>query len=567
MGAHTGPTLVRLCAMRSALVTVRAVLRLPTLRRLVFAFLAFSITEWASWIGLVVFAYSLGGPAEAGIVACVIFLPSIIVAPAASMFGDRWPRARVLTVAYAVLSLAMGTTAIALAIAPPLVAYVMATLAATSITLVRPAHAALLPEVVQTPDELAVANAASGTVEGLGALIGPLLAGLLIGLAGAAAVYGAIAILTLGSALAVLPLARAARPAHLSTAGRRTGGLRRELGAGLRTVLGDRRLLAVMAVLSGAIALLGAFNVLMTVIAVDLLGGDESSIGYLAALAGVGSVLGASSTSFLMGRERLAIIYVGAGALFAGAVAFVGLGPGPVVILACVVAAGVGWAFVYVEALTLAQRLAGDDVMSRVFGVMESSMMASQSLGALAVPVLIALVGVMPAIVVSGLAFGVIVAAAAPTLIRADRLAPSRIRQLRALRGVPMFGPLSATVLERLATATTTIAVEPGRAIITAGEVGDRFYVILAGEVEVTTPAGGHRRQTSGDSFGEIALVRDIPRTATVTAIVPTELLALGRDMFLEALTGQPRSRTLADAESSRRLDADVVTAPTVDSA
>ena len=168
--------------MSGALLTVRAVLRLPSLRRLVPAFLAFSIAEWASWIALVVYAYSRGGPSEAGLVAGVVFLPSIIVAPAASMFGDRRPRARVLAGAYAVVALAMGATAVALAVAPPIVAYLMATLAATSITLVRPAHAALLPEVVRTPDELAVANAASGTVEGLGALIGPLLAGLLVGL-------------------------------------------------------------------------------------------------------------------------------------------------------------------------------------------------------------------------------------------------------------------------------------------------------------------------------------------------------------------------------------------------
>jgi MFS transporter/cyclic nucleotide-binding protein len=424
--------------------------------------------------------------------------------------------------------------------------------------LVRPAHAALLPEVVQKPDELAVANAASGTVEGLGALIGPLVAGFLVGLAGPAAVYGAIAILTLGSTLVVLPLALVARPLAVATAVPRSGRLIHELAAGFRTVLADRRLFAVMAILSGAIALLGAFNVFLTVIAIDLLGGNESTIGYVAAVAGFGSVLGAGATGFLMGRERLATVYVSAGALFAGAVAFIGLGPEPVVILACVVASGVGWAFVYVEALTLAQRLAGDDVMSRVFGVMESTMMASQSLGALAVPVLIATVGVMPAIVVSGLALGVIVAAVAPTLIRADRLSPSRVRRLRALRGVPMFGPLAAPILERLATAATTIDVDAGQLIITAGEAGDRFYVILAGEVEVTTATGGHRRQVTGDAFGEIALLRDIPRTATVTAAVPTELLALDRGAFLEALTGQPRSRALANEESSRRLAADI---------
>lgn len=549
--------------MVGALDTVRAVLRLQSLRRLIPAFLAFSVTEWASWIGLVVFAYSRGGPAEAGVVAGVVFVPSIIVAPAASLVGDRWPRARVLAGAYAILALAMATTAVALALAPPIVAYGMATIASTCITLIRPAHTALLPEVAQRPDELSVANAASGTVEGLGALIGPLLAGLLIALAGPEAVYGVVAILTLGSALAVLPLARTARSVAVAGAVPRRSALVEELGAGLRTVLGDRRLLAVMAVLGGAIALLGAFNVLTTVIAVDLLGGDESSIGYLSALAGLGSLIGAGATGIFMGRERLATLYVLAGALFAGAVTVIGFGPGPVVILCCVIAAGAGWAFVYVEALTLAQRLAGDDVMSRVFGVMESIMMASQSFGALAVAVLIGTVGPLPATVISGLAVGLVVAAAAPTLIRADRLSPDRLRRLQALRRVPMFGPLSAPILERLATSSIDVSVEPGQAVITEGEIGDRFYVVLSGDLEVETPGGGRRRLSAGDSFGEIALLRDIPRTATVTAVGRVGLLALDRGAFLEALTGQPRSRALADEESLRRLEADAAAAST----
>ena len=224
--------------MPAALVTARAVLRLPALRRLIPAFLAFSVAEWASWIALVVYAYSRGGPVEAGIVAGVVFLPSVIVAPAASMFGDRRPRAQVLTGAYAILALAMAGAAVALAVGPPLIAYVMAMLAATSITLVRPAHAALLPEVAEAPESLAVANAASGTVEGLGALVGPLLAGLLVGVGGAETVYAALALLTLASFLAVLPLARAARPLIVPMTAQRRERLLTELGAGLRTIVG-----------------------------------------------------------------------------------------------------------------------------------------------------------------------------------------------------------------------------------------------------------------------------------------------------------------------------------------
>ena len=548
--------------MPAAVLTIRSVLRRPALRRLIPAFLAFSVAEWASWIGLIVYAYSRGGPVEAGIVAGLVFLPSVIVAPAASVFGDRRPRAQVLAGAYAILALSLAAAAVAIAVAPALVAYLMATLAATSITLVRPAHSALLPEVAETPDSLAWRTPlpAPSRVSGRSSVHSS------PGCWSASAERRrSTRLWRCSSSCRSSPSCHwPGRPVRWSRrlASTRREGLRSELGAGLRTIIGDRRLLAVMAILSGAIALLGAFNVLLTVIAIDLLGGDESSIGYVAALAGLGSVVGAGSTGFLMGRERLALAYVGAGALFAAAVAVIGLGPGPILVLACVVASGVGWAFVYVEALTLAQRLAGDDVMSRVFGVMESSMMASQSLGALLVPLLIVLLGPMGAIVACGVAFGLVVAIAGPTLIRADRLDPSRLRRLQAMRGVPMFGPLSATVLERLVTSSTTIEVEAGRTIVTAGEIGDRFYVILAGDVEVVTPAGGRRQLASGNSFGEIALLRDIPRTATVTALTPTELLALDRGAFLEALTGQPRSRALADAESRRRLDADAAAEP-----
>src|SRR3954447_6121743 len=113
--------------MVAALATARAVVGLPALRRLIPAFLAFSVGEWASWIALIVYAYSQGGPAEAGIVAGIVFVPSIVVAPAASAFGDRRPRAQVLVAAYGIQSVAMGATAIALFTGPPILAYGLAT--------------------------------------------------------------------------------------------------------------------------------------------------------------------------------------------------------------------------------------------------------------------------------------------------------------------------------------------------------------------------------------------------------------------------------------------------------
>jgi MFS family permease len=328
-----------------------------------------------------------------------------------------------------------------------------------------------------------------------------------------------------------------------------------DLAAGVRTALGDGRLIAVFAVLSASIALLGALNVLYAVIAVELLGFNESAIGYLAAAAGVGSVFGAAASGAFVGRERLALALLAAAVLFGVAVALVGVIPSSVAVTLCLVGAGAGWAFVYVEAQTLAQRLAGDDVMSRVFGVMESLMMASQSLGALAVPLLVVAFGPSRAIVLSGAALVVIAVLAGPTLLRADRIAPARIRDLRALRAVPMFGPLAAPVLERLASGSERVRVAADQTIVREGEIGDRFYVILDGTVRVSSGDRSIRTQGPGDAFGEIALLRDVPRTATVQAIEPVELLAIERAPFREALTGQPRSRALAAATASHRLD------------
>ncbi len=268
----------------------------------------------------------------------------------------------------------------------------------------------------------------------------------------------------------------------------------------------------------------------------------------------MGSVAGAAATGLLLGRERLAMAYAAAAFLFAGAVVVIGLQPWPVAIVACVVAAGAGWAFVYVEALTLAQRLAGDDVMSRVFGVMESVMMASQSLGALAVSVVVAVGGARAAILAGGVALALVAAAAAPILIRADRITPALERSLRAVRAVTMFGPLSAPVLDRLAAAATTVRFGTGESIVTEGEPGDAFYVILEGAVEVSARGRVLRRQRAGESFGEIALLRDVPRTATVTSLEPTEVLAISRSSFLAAITGQPRSRALAESVTADRL-------------
>lgn len=555
--------------MRDRIMTVLAVVQNDRLRRIEAAYLAFNIAEWATWIGVVVYAFDRGGATEAGLIAFAQLLPSIVVAPSAAAFGDRFPRGRILFGSYLLQAVAMAATATALVAGSPIIVYVLVTVTATMITVSRPVQSSLLPEIVATPDELTAANVASGMIEGAGALLGPILAGVLVSLDGPAAVFVATGIGSALAAIAVFPVARrgtalgSVEPFEPAGPGEEAPpGIAHELVAGVVTVARDVRLRWVVLLLAVTSGLIGALDIFYAVLAIDVLGIGDGGIGFLGAATGVGTLAGSAAAVILVGRQRLAIPLLASAALFGGAVAAVGLAPNVALAVALLVTAGVGASVVYVAIQTATQRAAGDDVMSRVFGVEEAAMMAASSLGALAVPVLLAVVPPSGALLIAGLSLPVVAAIGARTLLQADRIGLTHARELRTLQAVPMLMPLSGPVLERLAASAATLRVEAGDAIITAGEAGDTFYAIVSGSVDVTVAgaaaederAGRRRRLGPGDSFGEIALLRDVPRTATVRAVEPTELVVLQRRPFLEALTGQPRSRSLAVRTVQERL-------------
>ena len=439
-----------LSPMRSQLAVISAVGRSPALRRIEGGFLLFSVGEWASWLAIVVYAYDRGGATEAGIVGFVIGVPSIVVAPGAALLGDRWPRARVLLASYLLQAAAMAATAASLLWGPPVLAYAFATVSATTIGLSRPALSSLLPEVVETPDQLTAANVVSGIAEGAGALAGPLLAGVLLGVSGAPAVFAATTIGALLAALALAPIARTAaaipRDAILAdTTGSTTGMVRalgRELAGGAAAVAADRRLGGILVVLAAAIALLGALGVFTVVIAIDLLGLDDAAVGFLTAASGLGALVGSAASVVLVGRARLGRPLIVAAIAFGLAVAVLGIVRAPLLVTVVFVISGIGWSFAYVAATTLTQRLAGDDVMTRVFGITESVMAAAEALGGLLVPLLIFAFGPSGAVLVAGLALPVVALLAAPTFLRADRAEARLLRELRVIRSVPMFRPV-----------------------------------------------------------------------------------------------------------------------------
>ncbi|MFL5685043.1 MAG: cyclic nucleotide-binding domain-containing protein [Chloroflexota bacterium] len=527
-------------------------------------FLLATMVEWAGWLALVVYAFSRGGAAEAGFVGFAVGLPAILVAPAAAILGDRHPRSRVMFTAYVSQAVAFAAAGAALMLGETFVGYTFGVVAMALIALTRPLLASLLPEIARSPEELTAGNVASGLGEGFGALGGSLLAGVLLALAGAPSVLVAGGGVMLFASLLLLPLALRAvtierdplRPVEAGFASTARMAFR-ELAAGAVTTLADRRLVALSTLMAMTIGTLGALNVLIVIVAIDVLGYDEQAAGFLAAVTGVGALLGSVVATTLVGRERIAGPLLGSIVGFAVAVAAVGLGstPGPVVI--ALVATGIGWSVAWVAATTMIQRLVGDDVMTRVFGINESLQTGAESLGGLVVPVLVVVIGPGGALIALGIVLAVVAIVAAPVLLRADRIDPAILRDLAIIRAVPMFSPLSAPVVERLAAYAERSVAEPGASIITEGEHGDRFYVVLSGRVRVSVQDRDVGELAAGGSFGEIALIRDVPRTATVRAVEPTELLAIRREPFLEALTGQARSRALASGVVDELLAAD----------
>ncbi len=183
--------------MRERLRVFAAVFRDPNLLRIELAYAGFCMTEFATWVAILVFAYHRGGATMAGFVAMIQLVPSAIVAPLASYSGDRFRRDRVLFVDCVVQAVSLLVTAAALLAGAPIpVIYGTATIAAASLTFTRPAMGSLLPSVTKTPEDLTAANVALGVIGNAGIFVGPFLAGLILAFFEPGAVFAVFGVIT-----------------------------------------------------------------------------------------------------------------------------------------------------------------------------------------------------------------------------------------------------------------------------------------------------------------------------------------------------------------------------------
>jgi MFS family permease len=524
-----------------------AVARNRCLRRALPAYLLFNVVEWATWIALLVWAYDAGGVTGASLVAVVQLVPGIVLAPVLAVRADRLPRGRALALGYATQGTAFLGASAALGLGAGFWVVVgFATVASVALGATRPVHHAMLPEVAETPEELTAGNAASGSLEAAAVVVGPLASSALILVWGVAGVLGV---------MGALMLLAAALVAGLRTPAPAGGG---EMEAAHVTervaeVLRDPTARVLTVLVSGEYVLVGMLDILLVVLALDRLGMSDAGPGLLNAMIGVGGLVGSAVALVLVGRWRLVPV-VALGGIAAGVpVALAGLTESALVASAVITVCGCGKVVFDVGARTLVQRLLPPRLLTSVFGVQESVMDAGLAIGSLVAPGLVLVAGPSGALVLAGLFLPLLVLATAVPLRRLDRRAvvPRDVADL--LRGVPFLALLEPGLLDRLAREARTTVAEAGDRVVAEGDRGDRFHVIESGTVEVTI-AGEHVRDLGpGQWFGELALLRDRPRSATVTARERLTLRSVDRDTFLGVVGGVGPAVTAANAYAADR--------------
>jgi MFS family permease len=299
--------------------------------------------------------------------------------------------------------------------------------------------------------------------------------------------------------------------------------------------------------------LVGALDVLYVVLAITTLGIGESGAGYLNSAFGAGGLLGAAVTATLVARRRLAPALIAGILTAAFALGVLGVFPSVVGAFALITIAGLSRTVFDVTGRILLQRAAPPQVLGQVFALLESLMDAGLAVGAILVPVLVGLSGARAALVGTALLFFVLVAVAFRRLRTIDDSADVPQVQIRLLRSISIFSPLPAPELEGLARALVPVEAAAGSVLMTEGEAGDCFYAIADGEVRVSKGGTEVAVLRRGDGFGEIALIQDVPRTATVVALTDVSLYSLEKEPFILALTGHaPAARAAGDLVAQR---------------
>ncbi len=502
--------------------------------------------ESAFMVALAVVAFRDGGIAAVGVVTALRMATAALLTPFLATTADRVRREVVLIAVGLVRALALAACAVVTVADGPLTAtYGCAAVATVALALYRPAHSALLPALAKSPRELTGANAVRGMLDSVSALAGPAVAGVLLATSGAATVFAVCSAAALLAGLVVVALPYDAPPRAPSA----QVPAARSLVQGFAAIAGNRDLALVTGLGVVQTFTRGCLTVLTVVLALEVLGTGEPGVGVLSSAVGAGGVLGSLFAFALVGRGGLATWFGVGIALFGAPLVVVGAVPQEAVALGMLALIGVGNALIDVAGFTILARRTDEQVLARTFAGFEAVLTLGVALGGLAAPLAVEVLGPRGALVAVGLLAPVAVLLRSRALRRLDGELRVRDADIDVLRAVPMLGALPATTVEQLAAGLERTAHAPGEVVFAQGDPGDRYYVVLSGRAEVVQDGRAVNALQRGDGFGDVALLGDVPRTATVRAAVdePLRLAALRRTAFLTAVTGYPASAAAGD--------------------
>ncbi|TWP33014.1 MFS transporter [Leekyejoonella antrihumi] len=555
-------------AIRETGTSIATVFGNPGLRRVNLAFLGSLIGTWAYATAITVWAFDFGGATAVGVWVVVRWVLMSVASPFTATLADRLPRRMVMIGSdLSSLILILVTGALIWQGAPALSVFVVATVTSLTGSPFRPAQAALIPQVAQTPGELTATNGVASTFESVAIFVGPALGAFLLAFTSVPVVALVDAVSFAWSITFVLRIRMPHRPKATGGPGEPgvmdTGGddaddasgpgFRAEVSAGFRAIwsLRDVRIVIIIYCLQTVVA--GASAVYVVVMASQFLSSGANGVGLIDSVSGIGAIVGGFLAIMLAPRGRLAGDF-GIGVILWGLpLVMIAIWPSMWPMFAAMLVMGGANPVVDVNATTILQRLVPDAVLGRVFGAMESLLIATMAVGGLIMPVLIHVVGLRWGITVIAALVTVGTLPLLPALKRIDG-AMREPAGLAVLRRVPLFAPLDPKKLERIASLLERQELPAGVAVIREGDPAGPYYVIESGRVEATYQGRQLSVEGADEGFGEIALIRDVPRTATVTTTEPTILLALQPSDFVEAITGNDEVGSRFDALISKRI-------------
>jgi predicted MFS family arabinose efflux permease len=538
----------------SARESLGSVLRNPNLRRIQLAFGGSLIGDWAYGTAIAVWAFQESGAKGVGLFMAARFIGAAIAGPVGATIADRMPRRTFMMATDLIRAVLTAVTAFVIMVdGPNLLVYAVAVVTAMIGAPFRSAQAGLIPQLVDTPGELTASNAVAANIENVVTFMGPAIGALMIGAFDVAPVVWLNVGSFLWSFLLVAGVKVHAPAEPMSDADDEPEeSMLREMTAGFAYLGKDADLRAVSLLTAAQTLIWGALAVFMVVIA-ERDFGDAADLGWLQGAMGVGTMIGGVMMLSRVAKGKLAQDMVVGVLGWSIPVISLALFPSPITAIAALVVIGIADPWVNLGLETIPQRLAPPHAISRVYAAVESVAIAAIAIGSLIAPLLIHLFGVNASLIGLGLLVTAYAVSTLPRLRRLD-LRLTEPEGLAALRTIGIFEPLQPSVLEEMAHNLEAVLVPAGQAVVREGDVADRFYVIAEGEVEVSHGDLVIRRETAGDFFGEIGLLRNVPRTATVTAVTDVKLWALDRSDFLGAVTGTGAARVAAEDIVSRRI-------------